>query len=70
MTLLSNNSQKKGLATVVVIILLGVMSMLLVVNTRSLSQLKRHLDLVEQRQKQKFEAPIVGNEKIENKSTP
>lgn len=49
---------KKALATLAVIVLLGIMSMLLMANSRSLSNLKRELDAVEAEQLQKYKPPV------------
>ena len=64
----AQRAKEKGLATVTVVVLLGLMSILLMANSRALSQLKQHLDNVETRQLKKFKPPIVEVPKVEQDS--
>jgi hypothetical protein len=47
--------RQRGLATLVVLVLISVMSILLVNNSRTTHYLKRELDLLDQRQMKKFQ---------------
>lgn len=60
-----HKSKQVAAATLVVVILLGIMSLLLMANSRSLSQLKRQLDAVEVRQLQKFKPPVAEPAKVQ-----
>ncbi|MBA4148688.1 MAG: hypothetical protein H0X66_11290 [Verrucomicrobia bacterium] len=53
------------MATLIVVILLGIMTILLMANSRSLSQLKMQLDAVEARQLQKFKPPVADRPEVQ-----
>jgi len=49
---------KRASALLIVLVLLSVMSVLVVSNSVRLGQLKRELQLIEEKQKQKFHEPV------------
>ena len=61
-----SHSNQRGLAVIVVIVLLGVLSVILASNIRALQNLNEHLGIIEKKQLKHHEAPRQEDGKKKN----